>query len=104
MFGRDPDRLGSYSREHTAYVDGTNIPELFKKYKIRTSYKTGKDTYIFNFVSPQKVSGEKCEKLTLNFSNYYYSTFTYDAKKKVYLKPSFLDGLRCFSGREMQWC
>ena len=86
VFGRDPERLGRYSREHTAYVDGTKIPELFKKYKIRTEYKTGKDTNIFNFVAPKKVSGEKCEKLTLNFSNYYYSTFTYDAKKKVYLK------------------
>ncbi len=86
VFGRDPERLGRYSREHTAYVDGTKIPELFKKYNIRTEYKTGKDEYIFNFVKPKKVSAEKCEKLTLNFSGYYYSTFTYDAKKKVYLK------------------
>lgn len=86
VFGRDSDRLGKYSREHTAYVNGTNIPELFTKYKIRTAYKTGKDEYIFNFVAPNKVSSEKCEKLTLNFSGYYYSTFTYDAKRKLYLK------------------
>lgn len=86
VFGRDPERLGRYSREHTAYVDGKNIPELFKKYSIRTDYRDGKDSYIFNFTSPKKVSKEKCEEVTLNFSNSYYSTFTYDAKRKLYLK------------------
>lgn len=86
VFGRDPERLGRYSREHTAYVDGKNIPELFKKYSIRTDYKDGKDSYIFSFTSPKKVSKKKCEEVTLNFSNSYYSTFTYDAKRKLYLK------------------
>ena len=86
VFGRDPERLGRYSREHTAYVDGTNLPELFKKYNIRTDYRDGKDSYIFNFTAPKKVSKKKCDEVTLNFSNSYYSTFTYDAKRKLYLK------------------
>ena len=86
VFGRDPDRLSRYSREHTAYVNGKNIPELFKKYNIRTEYRDGKDSYIFNFVAPKKVSSQKCDELTLKFSGSYYSTFTYDAKRKLYLK------------------
>lgn len=86
VFGRDSERLAIYSREHTAYVDGENIPDLFKKYNIRTRYKDGKDSYIFNFVSPRKVSEKECNELTLNFSTSYYSTFTYDAKRKLYLK------------------
>lgn len=86
VFGRDSQRLQTYSREHTAYVDGRNIPQLFKKYNIRTEYKEGKDSYIFKFTSPKKVSNQSCEEVRLNFSNAYYSTFTYDAKRKLYLK------------------
>ncbi len=86
VFGRDPERLGRYSREHTAFVKGKNIPELLEKYKVRTKYKADKDNYIFDFRKPQKVSSAACEKVVLNFSDPYYSTFTYDAKTKKYLK------------------
>jgi len=89
IFGRDPNRIGKYKKEHTAYVKGEKFPELFKKYDIRTDYKEGKDDYIFNFRKEGKLkapSKESCVKATLNFSNYYYSTFTYDSEKKVYLK------------------
>ena len=86
IFGRDPERLGKYSREHTAYVDGKNIPELLKKYNVRTDYQNGKDSYIFKFTAPKKVSKQSCNEVTLNFSPSYYSTFTYDAKRKLYLK------------------
>ncbi|MCM1363531.1 MAG: DUF3048 domain-containing protein [Faecalibacterium sp.] len=89
IFGRDSNRLGKYSKEHTAFVKGQNMPQLLDKYKIRTDYKEGKDNYIFNFrkegdlKAPSKSS---CETVRLNFSNSYYSTFTYDSGKKVYLK------------------
>ena len=89
IFGRDPNRLGRYAREHTGIVKGENIPALFKKYDIRTDYKEGKDRYIFNFRDSKKtlaVSKKECKKLTLNFSNAYYSTFTYDESTKKYLK------------------
>lgn len=86
IFGRDAQRLARYSREHTAYVKGKNIPKLLDKYDVRTDYKEGKDNYIFDFRKPAKVSKTACEKVVLNFSNPYYSTFTYDAKSKKYLK------------------
>ena len=89
IFGRDPNRLGAYSREHTGIVKGKNIPALYQKYNIRADYKEGKDRYIFKFRNSEKtaaVSKKECKKLTLNFSRSYYSTFTYDAATKKYLK------------------
>lgn len=89
IFGRDPKRLGKYSKEHTGIVKGENIPELFKKYNIRTDYLEGKDRYIFNFRSSEDilpVSKTYCKKLTLNFSKTYNSTFTYDEATQKYLK------------------
>lgn len=89
IFGRDPNRLGRYSREHTGIVKGQNIPELLKKYDVRTDYKEGKDRYIFKFRDSQKtaaISKTECKKLTLKFSPSYYSTFTYDESAKKYLK------------------
>lgn len=89
IFGRDPNRVGKYKREHTAYVKGPNVPQLLDKYKVRTDYKQGKDNYIFNFRKPGEMKAPSklaCDKATLSFSNQYYSTFTYDSEKKVYLK------------------
>lgn len=89
IFGRDPNRLGRYSKEHTGIVKGANIPALFEKYNIRTDYREGKDRYIFKFRNADGTvpcSKQACQKLTLNFSPSYYSTFTYDANAKKYLK------------------
>lgn len=89
VFGRDPNRLGKYKREHTAFVNGEKIPDLFSKYKTRTDYLSDKDDYIFSFRDQGKEkapSSEKCNKVTLNFSNSYYSTFTYDSETKTYKK------------------
>lgn len=89
IFARDPNRLGKYSREHTAYLKGENLPEVFKKYEIRTDYKDGKDNYIFSFRDEGDIkaaSSKSCDKINLAFSNQYYTTFTYDSEKKVYLK------------------
>ncbi len=89
LFGRDSARLKKYSKEHTAYVKGENIPAVFDKYKIRTDYSEGKNVPIFNFREEGQAvaTGDKyCDKVKLNFSTSYFSTFTYDADKKVYLK------------------
>ncbi len=89
VFGRDAERLKKYSREHTAYVDGVNIPELLKKYSVRTDYSEGKNTPVFNFRDEgvKKAVGDTvADNVRLNFSTSYYSTFTYDKEKKVYYK------------------
>lgn len=89
VFGRDPARLGRYSTEHTAYVKGANIPKLLEKNNVRSDYLENKDRYIFSFRKEGDIkaaSKTACDKVTLTFSNSYYSTFTYDSEKKVYLK------------------
>lgn len=86
IFGRDPERLKTYSREHTAYVNGAALPDFFKARSVNMNYADGKDTYIFNFRKPKPVSDQTCDFVRLNFSKSYYSTFTYDSENKVYLK------------------
>ena len=86
LFGRDPDRLKRYSREHTAYVKGENIPKFLKARGIDMNYAAGKDDYIFDFRKPKPVGDTACESVRLNFSKSYYTTFSYDSENKVYLK------------------
>ncbi len=87
LFGRDAQRLKTYSSEHTAYVKGANIPSVFEKQKVRTDYKEGKDVPIFNFAEKATAAGDiTCDEAKLSFSNSYYSTFNYDSEKKVYYK------------------
>ena len=86
FFGRDPERLKHYSKEHTAYLKGDKVPGLLKKYNIRAKYTKEKDDYIFKFRDPKPVSDKECLNVRLNFSKSYYSTFTYDSNKKAYLK------------------
>lgn len=89
VFGRDADRLKKYSSEHTAYVDGKGIPKLLKKYEVRTDYLEGKDVNVFNFRSEDapKASGTiVADKVHMDYSIYYDSTFTYNSKTKTYYK------------------
>lgn len=87
LFGRDSQRLKTYSSEHTAYVKGANIPSVFDKQGVRSDYKEGKDVPVFNFRETAAAAGDtNCDKVRLNFSSSYYSTFTYDEEDKVYYK------------------
>ena len=89
VFGRDSNRLKSYSREHTAYVNGANIPQMLKKYSVRDTYAEGKNVPVFNFRAEgdKQAAGDTiADNVRLNFSNSYYSTFKYDTESKVYYK------------------
>ncbi|MGO5359215.1 DUF3048 domain-containing protein [Anaerofustis sp. LCP19S3_F7] len=116
LFDRDQDRLNSgYALEHTGYLKGENIPEVIKKENIRIDLKEEKNKPIFAFepiVEEEAVEEEPgffeklfggkekeetkeviettkltaCNKATLNFSNEYYSTFTFDSESKTYKK------------------
>ncbi len=89
VFGRDSNRLKSYSREHTAYVNGANIPEMLKKYSVRDTYAEGKNVPVFKFRAEsdkQAVGDTVADNVRLSFSNSYYSTFSYDKENKVYYK------------------
>ena len=89
VFGRDSERLKKYSREHTAYVDGKNIPELLKKYSVETDSRYGDNFSAFNFRDEKspKASGDiSATEVTFNFSKLYYSSFTYNSETKTYYK------------------
>lgn len=87
LFKRDPDRLYSYSLEHTGYCDGKLIPSEIKKAGIRTDLKKGYNQAVFNFnAKPVAVSNVNAQKVSVKFSNSYYSTFNYNSKTKTYLK------------------
>ncbi len=89
IFGRDSERAKKYSKEHTAYVKGSAIPETLKKYDIRSNYKDNKNKEIFNFRDEgvsKKAGSIDCKELRLDFSHSYYSTFTYNSKTKTYYK------------------
>lgn len=88
VYARDPERLKKYSTEHTAYLKGQNMAEILKKYDIRSDYLEEKDEPAFNFRTDGKITkgNTDCDKVTLSFSDKYYSTFTYDADTKTYKK------------------
>ncbi len=87
IFGRDSERAKKYSREHTAYVKGSAIPEALNTYDVRSDFLKGKNKNFFNFRDESKKAGNiSCESVRLDFSKLYYSTFTYNTKTKTYYK------------------
>ena len=106
VFGRDPERLGRYSSEHTAYVKGENIPALFEKYSIRTDRLPEKNESIFKFTSEVKMPEDSavCDKLNIKFSSSYFSTFNYNAETGTYLKQhSGNDHMDQRSGKQLEF-
>lgn len=87
LFDRDKNRVGKYAIEHTGYLKGENIPKAMEKDGMRSDLLENKTGTAFKFRDKvKKVSDTACEKLTVSFSNAYYSTFEYNAKKKAYYK------------------
>lgn len=89
LFGRDAQRKKSYALEHTAYLQGNNLESVLKQYKIRTELDDShKNKTVFKFLDDgQAINSDKtATKTVLNFSNAYYSTFTYDETSGKYLK------------------
>lgn len=89
IFDRDPNRLGVYAYEHTMYVKGQNIPAQMEAYGMRTDLgENYQDTaFLFNDPAhPVSNTEEACEKITIHFSDAYYSTFTYNASDRLYYK------------------
>lgn len=86
-FKRDQNRVNSYATEHTIYLKGSEIPNLLKNYKTRVDLLDNYNKSAFNFKDENgKISEKVCKKVTINFSNSYYSTFTYDESTNTYKK------------------
>lgn len=87
LFKRDPNRVGAYSTEHTGYCDGSEIPAQIKASGIRSELTESSNKAAFSFTDKfKKLSDEAATKVNIQFSNSYYSTFTYDEKSKTYKK------------------
>ena len=89
LFFNDQDRLNNYAREHTGYLKGSVLPELIQSYGYRTDLLEKNRGNVFNFNSENDMlipSGVDCNKVLLNFSSDYFSTFDFDSELKVYKK------------------
>lgn len=89
LMGRDQARLDSgYSLEHTGMFYGTKLPAALEKNGVRTDLDEAHRGAAFSFVpqgenaAPQ---GEAAGTVRVDFGSN-YSTFTYDAETKTYLK------------------
>ncbi len=82
LFYRDPERIGSYSSEHTGYLKGSELPEAFALYGIReTSTKTGN---MMQFSESTVLPEEACTGAVLYYSNSSYTGFGYSTKTEEY--------------------
>ncbi len=86
VFERDSERLQYYALEHTAYLKGENMEQIFDKYGFSKTLPDGFGETIFTFADKQYSHTDKCEELTAAFSGYYESRFTYDKASGTYLK------------------
>lgn len=86
IYFRDHERAKKYASEHTGYLKGSEVAGAIDSYGFRTEWKYDG---LFEFLSPdspQQPDGAACTTINLPFSESYYSTFTYDAATKTYLK------------------
>lgn len=88
VFGRDSNRLKTYSKEHTGYLEGKNIPEILKQYNKRTDIKEDyKNKEFFNFTdNAVMTNSSECSQVTLSFSKDYYSDLIFDTGIGKYKK------------------
>lgn len=87
MFYRDNDRVGKYATEHTGYLKGSELPELIAEKGFRTDRDSMYNETMFNFTDEPYSDNElSASKVTVNFSNAYFSTFEYDAAVGDYKK------------------
>lgn len=89
VFFRDSERVTAYALEHTGYLDGAKLGAYIDEAGYRTERDEAHREPLFHFVPEEAQftpADMSAQALTLPFSDAYYSTFTYDAEKGVYLK------------------
>ncbi len=88
LFFRDPNRSG-YAVEHRGYLDGAKLPGFIAQKGFRTDRAAEYQQPMFRFADPDTPitpAQIKTQRLTLNFSDSYFSTFEYDSAAGKYLK------------------
>lgn len=86
VFERDESRLETYSPEHTVYLKGSNMREIFMKYDFHTEISPSYKSSAFDFSKTKKSFSFECTEITGSFSSSYSSGFFYDSENEVYLK------------------
>ena len=86
VYGRDAQRQKTYAYEHTAYIKGPEVANALTQLNIRTDLNEAHKGNLFNFADSTIKGSADAKTATLTFSGSYYSTFTYDAGKEVYMK------------------
>lgn len=86
VFGRDKDREEIYASEHTVYLEGDNMEEIFETYGFRKELSGVYGKTAFNFADEKQKFLFECDGITGSFSSSYASGFFYDAESETYLK------------------
>ena len=87
LFFNDEERLETYDREHTGYLKGSVLADTIANAGYRTDITDPKNSFVFNEgEQPVVPTGVPCTSFTVNFSESYFSTFTFDQASGTYLK------------------
>lgn len=86
VFERDSARLESYSPEHTVYLKGGNMAEIFEKYGFSEKRDGSLGEIAFAFADERISHALPCTQLTAEFSSSYFSDFYYDGEIGEYVK------------------
>lgn len=87
VFFRDEEREKKYNKEHTGYMKGSALPELIQRKGFRTDINEQNSKGAFVFAETERIPSEMtANKVVVNFSRSYFSTFEYDQNTCEYLK------------------
>lgn len=85
---RDPNRVGKYAYEHTAFTDGERLKKAIDKKGIKTDAKVN-DAFKFGDNAATLAGGNVATNITVPFSGSTKATYTYDAATGLYKKGQF---------------
>lgn len=85
---RDPNRVGKYAYEHTAFTDGERLKKAINKKGIKTDGNIA-DAYKFGDNAAVLSTGNAATSITVPFSGSTKATYTYDAATGLYKKGQF---------------
>lgn len=86
VFERDSRRLEFYAPEHTVYLKGENMTEIFEKYGFRKELSTSYGKSVFDFSDEKQKFLFECTGITGSFSSYYSSDFFFNEETETYFK------------------
>lgn len=87
LFLRDAERAKTYDQEHTGYLKGSLLPETIERKGFRTDINEQNAGGAFDFAQEERTPSEMtANRVTVNFSRSYYSTFEYDQETGAYVK------------------